>query len=244
MLTMGNLFCGILAALLIFNSYYTIGAFFFFMGVVFDYFDGFAARKLGVSGDLGKELDSLADVVTSGLVPGIVLYRLFVDAMPNYGDFLWHSGVDKLEVDMKALFACFGFLVTLFSALRLAKFNIDTRQTTSFIGLPTPANALFIVSLPLIAIYQPSDWFANAIGSVSVLAMLTLLSSYMLVSEVPLFALKFKSFGWKGNEVRYTFLILSVLLLVVFRLLGIPLIIVLYVGSSALLHMQKKNVEL
>lgn len=184
-------------------------AYFVWISCVFDFLDGFAARMLKVSSPIGKELDSLADMVSFGLLPSIVIYTMLVTAnAPSYVPYL-------------------AFSIAIFSALRLAIFNVDERQADSFRGLPTPANALMITALPLltgsIAILLEEYW---------VLCFVTLLSSYLLVSGIELFALKFKNFSWQDNKVRFTFLGLSVLLLVVLQYAAIPVIILLYIALS------------
>ena len=169
------------------------------IGAVFDFFDGMTARLLGVSSPIGKELDSLADVVTFGVAPSTILF--------------WQLGVldyPAMLEPLRPVLPFFAFVMAAFSALRLAKFNLDERQSTSFIGLPTPANALFWGSL---VIASPS-LLVDGGGSVVVFMVLILLSSYLLVCELPMFALKFKHWGFKGNEVKYLFVVTSVVVLV------------------------------
>lgn len=237
LLTMGNLFCGLIAILLLFRNEFAFAAIAVIIGIVFDFFDGFVARLLKVTGALGKQLDSLADMVTSGVVPGLVMYKLLrfslnyeVLEAPTAKVLTMNSWV--MNDDWQYYIPYLGFLITLGSAYRLAKFNIDTRQTSSFIGLPTPANALLIFSLVMILMYQPSDWSSLLLNNHWFLILITILSTYLLNAELPLFALKFKNYGWKGNEVRYLFLILSILFLVLFQFVGIPLTILLYIILS------------
>lgn len=178
----------------------------------FDFLDGFAARILKVSSPIGKELDSLADMVTFGVYPSMVMMLAIRDAgAPNE----WLQYV--------------ALLLAVCSASRLAKFNIDDRQTDGFIGVPTPANALFITSVPLLL---PEILPQGEGIELYVLVGLTLLFSWLMVSPFHLFALKFKSFGWKGNEVRFTFLALAVLLFGLLRVAAVPLIIIIYVILS------------
>lgn len=208
-LTCSNLLCGCIGVVFVIKGDLTSAAYFVWVACVFDFFDGFAARMLQVSSPIGKELDSLADMVSFGLLPAMVLYQML------------------LESNTHAYLPYFAFSIAIFSALRLAIFNIDETQSDSFKGLPTPANALFITSLPLltgniaIALFEP--W---------ILCVIVAISSYLLVSGIPLFALKFKSFAWKENKIRFTFLILSVLLLAVLKIEAIPVIILLYVVLS------------
>lgn len=235
LITMLNLLSGCIAVVLAVQNHLDLAAFFVFLGIFFDFFDGLAARVLKVQSELGLQLDSLADVVTSGVVPGIAMYQML--AMSQGGFVLgWEGTAASKEVvwvgeDIVPL-ALVGFLITLSSAYRLAKFNIDDDQKTSFKGLPTPANALFILSLPLILKYQDNLVISNWLMNPWVLLFITLLSTYMLNAPVRLFALKFKSWGFKGNGVRYTFLLLSLVMAVTMKFLAIPLIIISYVILS------------
>ncbi|MCX6291288.1 MAG: CDP-diacylglycerol--serine O-phosphatidyltransferase [Bacteroidetes bacterium] len=221
-LTCLNLFCGCVAVVMIFHDHLDRAAYLVFIAAIFDFLDGFAARIFNVHSAMGKELDSLADVITFGLVPGAVMYKLFL-----LSDF---SMVASGGVFQKT-FQFFPFIVTVFSALRLAKFNIDTRQSESFIGLPTPANTLFIVSLPLIL--QNDDFHLSAlILNPYFLVITTVVLSFLMVAGLPLFSLKFKSFDWKKN--RYQFLLLgsAVVLVAIFYFVAIPLIVLLYLLLS------------
>jgi len=192
-------------------------AYFVWMAGVFDFFDGFAARMLKVSSPIGKELDSLADMVSFGLLPSVVMYKLLLAA--GVTGYLPYAA----------------FSIAVFSALRLAIFNIDETQRDSFRGVPTPANALFITALPLLPAY-----LANTLQTPWVLLGIVTISSYLLVSGLELFALKFKDFTWQNNRIRFTFLILSVLLLVALQVVAIPVIILLYIALSLGVQMQSK----
>ncbi len=208
-LTCCNLLCGCLGIVFALEGHSFPAAYFVWIACLFDFLDGFAARILKVSSPIGKELDSLADMVSFGLLPSVVVYNMLMTAgAPQYVPYV-------------------AFSIAIFSALRLAIFNLDERQTDSFRGLPTPANALLITALPLltgsVAILLQQYW---------VLCLLTLLSSYLLVSGIELFALKFKNFSWQENKIRFTFLVLSVLLLPALQLAAIPVIILLYIALS------------
>lgn len=208
-LTCCNLLCGCLGIVFVLEGRSVPAAYFVWIAGAFDFFDGFAARILKVSSPIGKELDSLADMVSFGLLPSVVVYKMLVAAnAPEYVPYL-------------------AFSIAVFSAIRLAIFNLDERQTDSFRGLPTPANALFITALPMltgvVAILLYEYW---------VLCLITLVSSYLLVSGIELFALKFKNFSWQDNKIRFTFLVLAVLLLAVLQLAAIPVIILLYIALS------------
>jgi CDP-diacylglycerol--serine O-phosphatidyltransferase len=196
------------------------------IGATFDFFDGMSARLLGVSSPIGKELDSLADNVTFGVAPStIIFYQISVMDYPTAMQFL------------RPYLPFTAYIMAAFSALRLAKFNLDERQTTSFIGLPTPANALFwgslIISLPSYIECSPYMVLVIIAGM--------LFSSWLLVAEIPMFALKFKHWGWKGNEVKYLFVIASALILIFSKFIyGFWLVIALYVLTSILMNGKQK----
>lgn len=225
-LTLLNLFCGCIAVIFILNSNFITGAFFVFLGIFFDFFDGFAARKLNVQSELGLQLDSLADMVTSGLVPGLVMCKLL-----ETSDLSWES---------TNVMPMLGLLITLASAYRLAKFNIDEDQQTYFKGLPTPANALLILSLPLILEFQNNNLINAIILNQWFLIGVTLLSSWLLNSNIKLFALKFKVYGFKENATRYIFILLSAVLIIVLHFAAIPIIIFLYIIMSVLDNLTTK----
>lgn len=208
-LTCGNLICGCIGIIYALESSLGAAAWFVWAACIFDFFDGFAARTLKVSSPIGKELDSLADVISFGVLPSMVMYRM----------------IDVISSSAWLPYA--GFSIAVFSALRLAKFNIDENQKDSFIGLPTPANALFITALPFLK--PPLDIL---ISQDFMLVSITALFSFLLVSPIELFALKFKNFSWADNKVRFTFIGLSVLLLMLWHTAALPLIILLYVAGS------------
>ena len=220
-ITLLNLFCGSVAVIFAVNGNMKLTALFVFLGIFFDFFDGLLARKLKVSGELGLQLDSLADMITSGLVPGLVLFYLF-----NLGK------TDTSNFDTYVPY--FGLLITLASAYRLANFNISSNQKDSFIGLPTPANTLLILSLPLIIEFQNNDMMNAIILNKWFLIAITLLSSYLLNANIKLIALKFKTWNFKDNAARYLLIILSVILLIILQFAAIPLIILCYIIISFL----------
>jgi len=215
-LTCCNLICGCIAVVWALYGEPLLAFAFIVGGAVFDFFDGMSARLLGVSSPIGKELDSLADCVTFGVAPSAMVYTLL-----NIIEFPASLGVVGKYLPFVA------FVMAAFSALRLAKFNLDERQTTSFIGLPTPANALFWASL--INGFKLENLGGYALP---VILALLLLCSWILVSEVPMFALKFKHWGFKGNEIKYIFLITCIPLLIFFGLGAFAIIIVWYVILS------------
>lgn len=207
-LTSANLICGCLGIMSVFN-YPVEPAYFIWAACVFDFLDGFVARMLKVSSPIGKQLDSLADMVTFGVLPAMAMFQ-WIDTSAEAG---W--------MPYLALF------IAVFSALRLAKFNIDESQTDSFIGLPTPANALFLSAL----VFLPES-LRQLIFTEAGLLTITLVFSFLLVAPIALFALKFKNFKWKGNEVRLTFILLSIFLLLIFKTGALPFIILSYIIIS------------
>lgn len=219
LMTCGNLLCGCLGIVFSFRGDLLLSGGLIFVAAVLDFLDGFAARLLNQSSPIGKELDSLADMVTFGLLPSMILFQLL------------ESTTTTIDIG-NILISFSAFILTIFSALRLAKFNIDTRQTDSFIGVPTPANAILVASLPFILRTHPEyeSWIVNQ----SVLVSYTLIMSYLLIMEMPLLAFKFKTFGWKENQIKYIFLGLSVLLLFLMKFAAVPLIVGLYILLSVL----------
>ncbi|WP_248723481.1 phosphatidylcholine/phosphatidylserine synthase [Seonamhaeicola sp. ML3] len=234
-LTLMNLFSGSIAVILAVNDNLITAAFFVFLGVFFDFFDGFAARKLNVQSDIGLQLDSLADVVTSGLVPGVIMYKLFQYVEFEIGN--WDNS--QIEFGVTPL-CCFGLLITLASAYRLAKFNVDTEQQNFFKGLPTPANTLLIVSFPLILEFQNNDVINAIILNKWFLIGVTILSCWLLNSGIKLFALKFKTWGFKENATRYIFVMLCAVLLIVLKFAAIPIVILLYIIMSVIDNLTPK----
>jgi len=221
-ITLLNLFCGCIAMVFVSDEDFKMAFFFVFLGILFDFFDGFFARLFKVTGELGLQLDSLADMVTSGVVPGYVMYFLLSNS--------------QHEISSHPFFPYLGFIITMGSCYRLAFFNIDTRQSESFIGLPTPANSLFILSLPLVFdMYSDSSLLVfEILTNQWVLLLITAFSAYILNAEIPLFSLKIKKFTLKDNLLQIIFLAFSVLLLVFFQYAGVPLIIIGYVVLSVL----------
>ncbi|AZQ61980.1 CDP-diacylglycerol--serine O-phosphatidyltransferase [Flammeovirga pectinis] len=211
-ITCGNLLSGCFGISQCFEGNLILGAAMIIVGAGFDFFDGFAARMLKVSSPVGKELDSLADMVTFGVLPAVILYQLF------------------LQLNVHEYIPYLAFLIAAFSAVRLANFNVDERQSDGFIGVPTPANALLIGSLPLIIDMYPQ--FTPYIMNEYVLSGIVVVMSYLLNAELPLVSLKFKNFGWKGNESRYILIGVSILLLLILQVAALPLIVVTQVAVS------------
>lgn len=242
LVTLLNLCSGCIAVIVVIQGQLVWGAFFVFIGIVLDFLDGFLARMLRVQSDLGLQLDSLADVVTSGVVPGLVMYKLLCLAL-NVSDELidpghWaHQSTEPFS--LRNLLPLLGLIIAMASAYRLGKFNLDAEQQDYFKGLPTPANTLLIMSLPLILEYQGSGIINAQILNPYVLIVLCLVSAYLLNAPIKLFSLKFKTYGFSENTTRYIFLALSVVLLAVLQFAAIPLIIVMYIIMSLLTYKAK-----
>lgn len=218
-ITSCNLFCGCIASYWAFQGNYKLALLFIILGAVFDFFDGMTARLLHVSSPIGKELDSLADDVTFGLAPAAIVFSLFKEV--HYPAFL---------APIADIMPYAAFLIAAFSALRLAKFNLDERQTSSFIGMPTPANALFWGSLTVGA----HDFLTSTSFNAIYLLILVIIMSLLLVAELPMFSLKFKNLSWQQNKVSYIFLIVSIPLLIIFQLSGFAAVILWYIVLSVL----------
>jgi CDP-diacylglycerol---serine O-phosphatidyltransferase len=214
LITLLNLFCGCIAVVFVSELNFEMAFFFVSLGIFLDFFDGFFARLFKVAGELGLQLDSLADMVTSGVVPGFVMFWML------------KQGQDPASAN--EFIPYLGFIITLGSCYRLANFNIDTRQTDSFIGLPTPANALFILSLPLVIKYSDSLVILELLSNQWFLLAITFFSAFILNAEIPLFSLKIKDFTFKKNALQIVFLSLCVLLLIFFQYLAIPLVIITF----------------
>ena len=228
-----NLLCGCVAIMFAVSGDLVSASFFAFAGIFLDFFDGLAARVLNAQSQVGLQLDSLADVVTSGVLPGIVMVQLLSEALTgNSLDISAIFSSTSNNTSIESYLPFIGLLIAVASGYRLAKFNVDTRQTTSFIGLPVPANTLLILSLPLILSFQASQQITEVILTPWFLIVITLVSCVLLNAEIPLFGLKFKTWNFKDNAVRYLFLIASILLLVVLKFIAIPIIIFLYILVS------------
>jgi len=226
-ITLLNLFAGLLALIHAFNGNYNEAFSLVCLGIFFDFWDGFFARIWKVQSPIGLQLDSLADMVTSGVVPGLVMYKMLADIQENQSQYNLTEDTYYMGV-----VPYLGFLITLASCYRLAKFNVDTRQTDSFIGLPTPANALLIMSIPMIQFHSEFEWLVDFLSNPFVLVGVTVLSSYLLNAEIPLFSLKVKNFSWEKYKMQVVFLILSLILIVLLEFIAIPIIILLYVVLS------------
>lgn len=215
-ITCANLFSGCIGIVFAFQGNLLIASYAIFLAAIFDFFDGFASRVLNSYSFIGKDLDSLADMVSFGFLPSAILYELFLKGpqIAHVSDYLCYSA----------------FLITVFSALRLAKFNNDTRQSDSFIGLPTPANAIFIASLPLII--EQYQVLARFILNPYSLTVLIVIMCTLLVSELPLMSLKFKNRDFNKNIFRYLLLMFSAILILFFKFVAVPVVIFMYITLS------------
>ena len=209
-MTCGNLLCGCIGLVMALRGHLETASWLIGLAAILDFGDGFVARMVNASGPFGKELDSLADVVTFGVLPATIVFQL-----------CWFQQLGPISYG--------AFLIAVLSALRLANFNIDTRQSESFIGLPVPANAMMIAAFPLMGRYQPQY---DAIWQNDIALGMIVAFSFLLVSEIPLFALKFKSFAWADNKIKYIFLAVSALLLLFLQFAALPLIVGLYIVFS------------
>lgn len=228
-----NLLCGCLAIVYAFQGNLIMSSYLVFLAALFDFLDGLMARLLKAYSAIGKQLDSLADMVSFGVVPGVIMYNLLQQT---------NFGAITLNYKIFVLMKFSPFLITIFSALRLAKFNIDPRQTSSFIGVPTPAVSIFFASFPLILqndILGLGDFILNPF----ILIGLIFLMSYMLVAEIPLFALKFKNLKWLDNKIQYVLLLISIPLILLLFYSSIPIIIFLYVVLSMINNTRVHRLE-
>ncbi len=222
-----NLALGFIAIIFAANGDISTSAWLIMAAMIFDYFDGLSARLLKSYSDIGRELDSLADVVSFGVAPGIIIYQLLYNSLAIYSPALFNtSNIGPLLIFIipSAMPVC--------AALRLAKFNIDTTQSTSFKGLPTPANALVVISIVIAEKYSDSEILTNITGSATVVLILTLILSLLMVSRIPLFSLKTTHLKLKGNEGRYLMIIMVVISFVILGFAAAPLIIPVYIIAS------------
>ena len=219
-LTLLNLVCGFAATVCALKGYNEYASFFIIAGMLLDFSDGFAARLLKAYSDIGKDLDSLADVVTFGVAPGAIVLNL-----------LTAGGMNATPAFV------FAALLPAASALRLAKFNNDETQSTSFRGMATPASAFTVISVVLASVYSDSIMFDRMAGSPAAIAILAVFLAVMMLLNMRMFSLKIAGLGWKGNEDRYIFAGLSLLLLVLFRVAALPMIMAAYIIISLLFNL-------
>ncbi|OQX75788.1 MAG: CDP-diacylglycerol--serine O-phosphatidyltransferase [Bacteroidetes bacterium 4484_276] len=228
-----NIFSGAISIVFAFKGNLDLAAWFIGLAAVFDFLDGMSARLLNAKSDIGLQLDSLADVISFGLAPAVIVFQLMENAL------------NKPFIDWFGLnvFSLVAFILVAFSALRLAKFNIDTEQADDFKGLPTPANALFFASLPLVLFQAESlgfQFLQNSLTNYWVLFVLTIIFSGLLVSNIGLFSMKFKNLFWKGNQLRYILFISFFVFFFLIRLYSLPLIIIFYILLSVLFYKKSR----
>lgn len=229
LLTLGNLLAGCIGLWFVMQGDLVSASYCIFISLVCDFFDGFLARALQAYSDLGKELDSLADMVSFGVLPAFILFALVEKSCGT-----------QCTVGLFGFYKPFMvFALVLMSAYRLAKFNIDTRQSDQFIGVPTPANGLLIASLPLIIHFQPE--YSAYILSFKGLLIYAIVMSYLLVCELPLLAFKFKTWDWKSNQVKFIFLIFCIAALVMLKFAAIPVLVIAYILLSGLIFLLNPN---
>ena len=264
LITAANLLSGVIAIILILAGRIDLAPFAIFTGALFDFFDGFLARKFNVSSEMGKQLDSLADMVTFGVAPGLLMMvvmitTIYIDGpfydmdfqsyvhfqLQNWINAVFYGVPNMMNASIKYL-PFMALFIPFMSMFRLAKFNLDTRQSDKFIGVPTPMNTLFFTFFPLVLWTEYETWkFDEGIfGYVFdpyFLVGLILLMSLLLVAELPLFALKFKHFKWKGNEIRFIFLLTSAILIAVLLAWSIPLIVFLQLILSVIDNKKSKK---
>lgn len=238
-ITLLNLLSGLIACVYTFDDNIQMAFIWVCIGIFFDYWDGFAARILNVKSELGLQLDSLADMVTSGVVPGLMVYKLLANIQEN-------QEIYNLTPETYYMGAVpyLGFIITLGACYRLAKFNVDTRQTESFIGLPTPGNALFILSLPMIASTTDSQVLINYLSNPYLLVVISFLSAYIMNAELPLFSLKINPSKIGQYKLQVGFILVSILMIIFLHYVAIPCIILLYILLSVIKNIsQKKSVN-
>jgi len=226
-ITLFNLFCGCVALVHVLHGAFIPAFWWLFAAGWADFADGLVARWLRVDSPVGKELDSLADMVSFGVVPGAIFYKLLA---------LYFGATSEQTVVYPALV---GFVLSIFSGLRLAKFNLDPRQTEGFIGLPTPSSTIFTVGLMLIYHFDSFSW-RSVVGHPYFLIPTVMILSYLLIAELPMFSFKFKRFTWQGNEIRFIFVGIALLMVVFLREAAFSFIILAYV-LTALVQLFLKN---
>ena len=228
-ITLFNMLSGILSIYSAMSGYLDLAAYLIFIAGIFDFFDGFAARLLNAKSEIGAELDSLADVVSFGVAPGFILFQMI-------------SISNGQSINMEGEFNILpfiAFVVPAFGALRLAKFNVDDEQSDSFLGLPIPAQAIFIASLPLIKsnLYEDGGFFFELVSNTYFLLAVAVTASFLMVLRFPMFALKFNGFGWKKNKTKYVFIGISLILILLFKIVAIPFVILFYILFSLTIYL-------
>lgn len=240
LITSGNFLCGILSILCASSGQMEIAIALLFIALVLDFADGFVARKLNMTTEFGKQLDSLADIVSFGVAPGVLMF-ITIRWSQHDANVLFRDLADASQ-----WYAFAAMSIPFFSLFRLAKFNLDLRQTDKFIGIPTPLNTLFFLFFPLYSLTlspemaETSPWFLNPVF----MASLSLFFPLLLIANIPLIALKFSHFAWKGNEFRYALLAISLITILFLQMYALPIIVLLYLLLSFIDHFITKNHEI
>ncbi len=225
-----NLLSGCISIVLAFEGYLLYATYFIFLAAIFDFLDGMSARLLKAYSIVGKELDSLADIVSFGVAPSIIVFHMIKISLFGNTQLPAFNNITLVN----AIFLIIPFLIAILSGVRLAKFNVDERQTESFIGLAVPANAIFFASLHLVSRISSGSFIHFLLSNEYILALFVILFSLLLVAEFPMFSLKLKNLRFKENKIRYIFIVLSAILLILLHTIAIPLIIILYILLSAI----------
>jgi len=225
-----NLLSGCISITLAFEGYLLYAVYMIFAAAIFDFFDGMSARLLNAYSVMGKELDSLADLVSFGVAPSVIIFHMMKISL--FGT-VHLPPIENLTLS-EFVFLIIPFIIAILSGIRLAKFNVDERQSESFIGLAVPANALFFVSMYIISISVTNNLVLGVLANKIFLSILSILFSLLLVAEFPMFSLKVKNLSWSGNKIRYIFIVLSAILLILLHTIAVPAIILLYILLSAI----------
>jgi len=228
LLTLCNMLAGILSIYIGMQGDLVLASYLILIGAIFDFSDGFAARLLNAYSEMGKQLDSLADLITFGVAPGFIVFSLI------------SQSIETNSLDFAYILPFLGFMIPLFGALRLAKFNIDENQQTSFLGMPTPAVAILIASFPLIKdyLYQDQGFVYSIITNTYFLLGVAIATSLLMVIPLPMFAFKFKTYAVAENKLKYSFLLVSLVLLLWLQFVAIPIIIALYILLSIIVYLK------
>jgi CDP-diacylglycerol--serine O-phosphatidyltransferase len=236
LLTLCNLALGFGSVIMAFENHLLFASWLILLAALFDFLDGFAAKLLGAISELGKQLDSLADIISFGMAPASIVYKLMEYVLRNEFQFTGLSGANFME----RIYLFSPMLLVLFAAIRLAAYNIQD-DTTGFLGLATPASALFVAGLGMAVVSHPQAGFTNFLMRPNALLVIILIISILMILRIPMFSLKFTGYGWKGNEIRYLFIAISLILLIILQEIALPVIILVYLLLSFLSLLSKTN---
>lgn len=236
LLTLCNLALGFGSVIMAFENHLLFASWLILLATLFDFLDGFTAKLLGAVSELGKQLDSLADIISFGMAPAFIIYRLMEYALRNEFPFTGLSGANFME----RIYLFSPMLLVLFAAIRLATFNIRD-NSSGFQGLATPAAAIFFAGLCMIVMSHTQSGFTTFLLQPNALLAIILIISILMILRIPMFSLKFAGFGWKGNEIRYLFIAISLILLIILQEIALPVIILVYLLLSFISLLSKKN---